>query len=1214
MAMNAVPGAMISQKIPSLMEEGEDDNEDGADMEEEDVFFTEADYEMYSWRRTLDITAIVRCKRHANKPLAMTRQREKISMKSQSAPHVSVEPWQPIKATVSKIPSIVPTVSLSSPFPDLDYPDFSRLTVGQHRKFLELQTKFGTKGIRVTTSQDSFEHQQWRQLGAQIYQDQQDFNTFAEFASRRFPENYLVVSAAAVQYMRECLRVNLVRVESLPRHYTVLQTATLNPGVPLPSDATLQRIGAPVITGKIPKMTVPELSESKMFLRKTLSSGQEMVNASKSTQEATEEDNAQRLAEFHGVDIVLSGSSLLSLVDNHVPHYEQQWEIPVEVKANAESTAKQKVVFVRKPLMKHAYYPHEANAIYHKFALKRILVSETRDRYGRTSDERDEQEDDSATMHGDDEFGDSSLWDLETFGTDIQTTKMEVRSKEEAEELVVDQPADRELCSDPLVSVSEDYVKSEMKAVSPSLDNMPDPSDVTDMAVCDAGSDAGIPAKVQSGVQDEILRTTSEKTDAAGDERSSLPLEALDAKDSNGCSQKGIGPNPGMDSGGAGEVLDIGKTLEAIAHNSDSKVMDDVAVDDVAMDTNQGELEEGKDDQVLAAPTQGRKIMVRTHTLSECSSDDENRLCIVTDDDRHVSDADVVGKREIKETAEKCTSEDEQKASTTTKPVKQTVLEHNSDSQTSIEGTDLKESDLGTVGDDVTDEKTGMDDGREKEEKKEEHPAGRMATRRSARIQNQSSSEEKSHVDPPEPATKKRLRKKMLPKEDVEMKDDEGSLGPRKRGRRRKVRVNDEDEMKDEKTESKESKKDVSSDGRTDEGDVNQKAGNAESAGRGEEGTKETNSSVASAKTEMTVAQSDDSDTSKNLDLGADEGATVPPTGNVQKERSQRLQAKRARLLTKTVPTKTSPPEKQAKKRPIATRGSGPMESTIDEIMRLQEKMLTSKQSATPAQSHAEDGPAQGQSSRGQGGSGPQIPLTGSQVAGIELREPSEGNCAYSLWKFGRLRMLIKNRVHGLVTEQVTSVVSKMERQAELGFEMQTASDLTRIWLNMYLHPGSKVIRGRIDAKTSQVLSWESLDSAAVINSQQTINPGMCLKMLYHVLLKLAALSPGRYLLRHRPGDAHVCIYQCMEQAAKNVRSSYDLLAAHQASKLLEAPPPTLSWVPLDCNAPYPANRWRGRVPLTFPPRPPALKKQPTQQGGKHKKKKKKKKATPANG
>ncbi|XP_072179372.1 uncharacterized protein [Diadema setosum] len=1211
------------------MEEGEDDNdEDGAD-EEEDVFFTEADYEMYSWRRTLDITAIVRCKRHANKPLAMTQQREKISMKSQNAPNVSVEQWQPVKATISKIPSIVQTVSLSSPFPDLEYPDFSRLTVGQHRKFLELQTKFGTKGIRVTTSQDSFEHQQWRQLGAQIYQDQQDFNTFAEFASRRFPGNYLVVSAAAVQYMRERLRANLARVESLPRHYTVLQTATLNPGVPLPSDATLQRIGAPVITGKVPKVTVPELSESKMFLRKTLPSGQEMVNTSKSAQEATEEDNAQRLAEFHGVDIVLSGSGLLSLVDNHAPHYEQQWEIPVEVKANAESTAKQKVVFLKKPLMKHAYYPHEANAIYHKFALKRILVSETRDRYGRTSDGRGEQEDDSAATHGDDEFGDSSLWDLETFGTDVQTTKMEDRSEEEADELVVDQPADRELCSDPLVSVSEDYVKGEVKAVSPSLDNVPNPSDVTNVTVCDAESDAGIPVKIQSGVQDEELRTTSEKTDAVGDERSSPPLEALDAKGSNGFSQKGIEPNPGMDSGCAGDVLDIARPLEAIAHDCDSKVMDDVVVDNVAMDTNQGELEQGNEDQVLATPTPGRKTVARTHTLSECSSDDENRLCIVTDDDRHVSDADVVGKREIKETAEKCPSEDEQMASTPTKPIEQTVLEHNSDDHANIEGTDLKESDLDTVGDeDVTDEKTGMDDGGEREEKKEEHPAGRMATRRSARIRNQSSSEEKSNADPPEPATKKRLRKKMLPKEDVEMKDDEGSRGPRKRGRRRKVRDNDEDEMKDEKTESKESKKDVSSDGHTDEGNVNQKAGNAKSAGHGEEGTKEANSSVASAKTEMTVAQSGDSDRSKNPDLGADEGAPVPPTGNGQKERSQRLQAKRARLLTKTGPTKTSPPEKQTKKRPIATRGSGPMESTIDEIMRLQEKMLTSKQSATPAQSHVEDphhgdGPAQGQSSCGQGGSGPQIPLTGSQVAGIELREPAEGNCAYSLWKFGRLRLLIKNRVHGLVTtgletenkEQVTSVVSKMERQAELGFEMQTASDLTRIWLNMYLHPGSKVIRGRIDAKTSQILSWESLDSAAVINSQQTITPSMCLKMLYHVLLKLAALPPGRYLLRHRPGDAHVCIYQCMEQAAKNVRSSYDLLAAHQASKLLEAPPPTLPWVPLDCNAPYPASRWRGRVPLTFPPRPPALKKQPTQQGGKHKKKKKKKKkATPANG
>lgn len=67
-----------------------------------------------------------------------------------------------------------------------------------------------------------------------------------------------------------------------------------------------------------------------------------------------------------------------------------------------------------------------------------------------------------------------------------------------------------------------------------------------------------------------------------------------------------------------------------------------------------------------------------------------------------------------------------------------------------------------------------------------------------------------------------------------------------------------------------------------------------------------------------------------------------------------------------------------------------------------------------------------------------------------------------------------------------------------------------------------------------------------------------------------------------------VCIYNShsMYLYFLFIRAPYDLHAAHKASQLMTSLPPTIPWVPLDPSAPYRSNRWRGCVPLTFPPSP----------------------------
>ena len=56
------------------------------------------------------------------------------------------------------------------------------------------------------------------------------------------------------------------------------------------------------------------------------------------------------------------------------------------------------------------------------------------------------------------------------------------------------------------------------------------------------------------------------------------------------------------------------------------------------------------------------------------------------------------------------------------------------------------------------------------------------------------------------------------------------------------------------------------------------------------------------------------------------------------------------------------------------------------------------------------------------------------------------------------------------------TVVPKMEYQSHFGYEKAGVEELCRIWANLFARPGSKVIRGRINALTSELLKMEWLD------------------------------------------------------------------------------------------------------------------------------------------
>ncbi|XP_030849397.1 little elongation complex subunit 2-like [Strongylocentrotus purpuratus] len=445
----------------------------GEDDDDDDVFFTEEDYEMFSLSRTHNVRARRHEETKASKNWRDVVAKEKEKKQSKKQPKqakITNPPKEPITQQQNPPSAATPNLSskkppsaaahdnlsstkkpkpkaagnvysLLSPDPKVRYPTFSRLTLAQHKKFLELQAKYGSKGARVTTSKQSAEHQQWRQLGAQIYQDQQDFNSFAEYIANNQPESYISLPTGAAKYLKDSLKRNLERVESLPRHYAVLQTVTLNPGVPLPSDPTLQRIGSPVFVGKPTELVVPPLEDRKVILK---TSGTECENLSEVQEDKTNQNNCQKLAEVYKADIVLSAGSFFTLVNNHAPLYEHQWEIPLEVKERPTG----KVAFIEEPLMRHLYYPHNASGLYHNLVLKQMLTTGGNEKYCKTSDRTEEDvlegimlekldttlPEEPETEEDVDEFGSMSLTDLETFGSDLRSPTSKAPEKEERTE------------------------------------------------------------------------------------------------------------------------------------------------------------------------------------------------------------------------------------------------------------------------------------------------------------------------------------------------------------------------------------------------------------------------------------------------------------------------------------------------------------------------------------------------------------------------------------------------------------------------------------------------------------------------------------------------------------------------------------------------------------------------------------------------------------
>ncbi|KAL6061230.1 C3H1-type domain-containing protein [Balamuthia mandrillaris] len=84
----------------------------------------------------------------------------------------------------------------------------------------------------------------------------------------------------------------------------------------------------------------------------------------------------RQLVAAHDVDVVLSSSSFVTLIDNHGPGFANSWHIPVSIVASSTTNKSGKrTVYLEKPFLKKKMTLREKNTLFYKLALERSCLS-----------------------------------------------------------------------------------------------------------------------------------------------------------------------------------------------------------------------------------------------------------------------------------------------------------------------------------------------------------------------------------------------------------------------------------------------------------------------------------------------------------------------------------------------------------------------------------------------------------------------------------------------------------------------------------------------------------------------------------------------------------------------------------------------------------------------------------------------------------------------
>ncbi|KAG0273678.1 hypothetical protein BGZ95_010514 [Linnemannia exigua] len=222
--------------------------------------------------------------------------------------------------------------------------------------------------------------------------------------------------------------------------------------------------------------------------------------------------------------------------------------------------------------------------------------------------------------------------------------------------------------------------------------------------------------------------------------------------------------------------------------------------------------------------------------------------------------------------------------------------------------------------------------------------------------------------------------------------------------------------------------------------------------------------------------------------------------------------------------------------------------------------------------------------------------VLGSQSGEKAADDGSTDNFEYSLWTFGDMRLLIRSRLHGYLTNTIPHrqvvIKSILDYAPDIGIAEPGKSTMAGWWMGTWVRDDRLLALGRVDVSKNQFVRYPeqlpptyrtdnplggafsdlpsiSIKDTSALKLQDReiwdwIKPNM--RLIHYILGKLQHLGPGQYILAHKRHDVSANVYRAVQTSPSENASGakdesqtsssglaahkgqYDLHAAHASS------------------------------------------------------------------
>ncbi|XP_073435604.1 little elongation complex subunit 2 [Dendrobates tinctorius] len=357
---------------------------------------------------------------------------ELLLLSSKPAPAEATQKDAEASGSQAPVSDTKPTVDPSSakdvpPFPEprVPYPRLSSLTAFEQDAYVKMMIRFLNNKNTNMAFQHMKEFNLYQFLKSKSSTEVPEFQKFLQNAARSCAEDYDVLSADADLYIQEMVKACQTNVRNYRLLYTVQEITSIFGGKFMP-DLTfkLEKCLLKMGSVKFVKITFPSDDIPLPTTYKKVS--QMMPPKTKACHvhvDVSSDPNISKLASKYCPQVVLTSQVLFTLLNNHAPGYNEQWEIPVCVKTiNGKDGKECKVVYMDSPLPKKELSTREKSRMFHEVVLDKFMVKNSLIPLKTLSLDRDHEichveHNASRSLPYEDKDFETDVTELETFGS-----------------------------------------------------------------------------------------------------------------------------------------------------------------------------------------------------------------------------------------------------------------------------------------------------------------------------------------------------------------------------------------------------------------------------------------------------------------------------------------------------------------------------------------------------------------------------------------------------------------------------------------------------------------------------------------------------------------------------------------------------------------------------------------------------------------------------